>query len=472
MGSKTRFYADVMALHSGVTGSCNLVTVMFPTGEKMSFIVDCGLFQEKGYSKYNLNFPFDAKNIEFGLVTHNHVDHIGRLPLLLKNGFNGKIYMTSITKVLCRYALADSYRVLKEVAKRSRTKELYSETDVTSVQNNIVGCEYGETIYINQWVKATFFVNGHLIGASVILVQISYPGEEDINLLFTGDYSPRNMFFDVPMLPKWVQDLSITVVQESTYGNMDSIEVVKTFEENVYDKINQGGSVLCMVFSLGRAQEILYMLKKMQNEGRLSKDISIYFDGKLARKYTTRLYLTKDMGIREDMMDFLPDNLIYVDKEIRATILESSEQKIIVTTSGMGTYGPAQLYIPKYIHREDCLIQFTGYTAERTLGSKLKSALIGEEVEIGGVICKKKAEVEYTTEFSAHAKADEMLSFLAGFKNLKLVLVNHGEPETKLEFAKRIVDELNPKNVAVLGRDYFYRMGHYGLIKSMTTKFD
>ena len=471
MGSKTRFYADVMALHPGVTGSCNLVTVRFPTGKRMAFIVDCGLFQEKEYSNYNLSFPFNAMNIEFALVTHNHVDHIGRLPLLQKNGFNGKVYMTSVTKVLCRYALADSYRVLKESAKHSKTKELYSAADVANIQNNIVGCEYEETVYINKFVKATFFINGHLLGAAAILVQISYPDEKDINLLFTGDYSPKNMFFNVPMLPEWVHNMDLTVVQEATYGDMDSSEVVNTFEKNVCNKINHGGSVLCPVFSLGRAQEILYMLKEMQDKGKLSKDVVIYFDGKLAQKYT-RVYLTDNIGIREDMREFLPDNLISVDRAIRDTVFESHEQKIVVTTSGMGTYGPAQLYIPKFIQRENWLIQFTGYTAEGTLGSKLKNTTIGEDVEIGGVIYRKKADVEYTTEFSAHAKADEMLDFLAKFNNLKLVLVNHGEPNTKLKFAKRIVDEVNPKNVAILGREYFYRIDHYGLIKSMTTKFD
>ena len=471
MGFKSRLHYDIMPLHPGVTGSCNLVSVRLPSAEKFKFIVDCGLFQEEEYARYNLDFPFDVQNIDFCLITHTHIDHVGRLPLLMKKGFQGNIYMSSITKMFSRYALADSYIVLKNMAKYCRTKELYSEADVSNVQNNIIGCEYDKTIYINKWTKATFFINGHLPGAAIILVQISYPGEEDINILFTGDYNSKNMFFDVPLLPEWVCNLPLTIVQESTYGNMESSEIVETFEENVQNRLRNGGSVLSLGFALGRCQEILYTLKKMQIGRKLRRDIPIYFDGKLAHQYT-QLYLKENTWVKEEMKDFLPKNLIYVTRNIRPTVMASQEQKIVLTTSGMGTYGPAQVYIPKFVQNPNWLIQFTGYTTKGTLGSRLKYAQIGENVQISGGLYKKRAQVEYTTEFSAHAKADEMLAFLAKFKSIKLVLVNHGEPETKFEFAERIVDEINPKNVAILDREHLYRVGHYGLIKSMTSKFD
>ena len=156
MGSKSPFHVDLMAVHSEVTGSCNLVIVKYPDGETTRFIVDCGLFQEKEYSQYNKDFPFEAKNIEFALVTHNHVDHIGRLPLLMKKGFEGKIYTTKATQVLSRYALADSYKVLKDVAKRNHEPQLYSETDVDKTKEHIVGFDFEEIQYINPRTKVTF----------------------------------------------------------------------------------------------------------------------------------------------------------------------------------------------------------------------------------------------------------------------------------------------------------------------------
>ena len=152
-------------------------------------------------------------------------------------------------------------------------------------------------------------------------------------------------------------------------------------------------------------------------------------------------------------------------------MLESTDKKIIVTTSGMGSYGPAQTYIPEYISRPKALIQFTGYTAEGTLGRRLKDTKKGEMVQVGGLIVKKSAEVEYTNEYSAHAKADEMIIFLNQFKNLKLVLVNHGEEDVKKVFAERIVNEVNPKRVGILDREYFFRVNSYGLVKTLSTKF-
>ena len=291
-----------------------------------------------------------------------------------------------------------------------------------------------------------------------------------IDLLFTGDYNNKNMFFDVPDLPEDVHELPLTIIQESTYGYMNSTCIKKVFKNNVLRCMEKGGTAVVPVFSLGRGQEILYEVKLMQDSGELDRDIPVYFDGKLGIRYTNR-YLSGTLSIREDMMDFLPKNLVFVDKTTRPEIVEDQNCKIILTTSGMGSYGPAQVYIPEYIQRENALIQFTGYTAEGTLGNRLKTAAFGEDVEIAGLIVRKRAEVEYTTEYSAHAKADEMIEFLKKFKNLKLVLVNHGTTEVKEEFAKRILNEVKTKNVGILGVGYFFRVNPYGLDKPLATKF-
>lgn len=466
-----KFYADIMAMHPEVTGSCNLVIVKLPDGRTIKFVVDCGMFQEREHEELNDKFPFDPEEIEFCLVTHNHVDHIGRLPYMVKNGFRGKIYTTTTTSKLLPLALRDSYKVLRDTSKRRNKKLLYNEEHVTQTEKRVVPCDFYESIYPHPNIKVTFLINGHLVGAAMILVNICYPDYEDINILFTGDYNNKNIFFDVKKVPEYILDIPLAIVQESTYGYMDSCEMEKTFRKNVLQCLNNYGIVVVPVFSLGRAQEILYEVKCMQDSGRLATDIPVYFDGNLAMKYTD-LYLKDGLDNKPEMRSFLPKNLRYVDKILRPSVLRSTSKKIIITTSGMGSYGPAQVYIPEYITRKNCLIQFTGYCAEGTLGHRLKTAKQGDCVEIGGIVAKKYAQVEYTTEYSAHAKADEMIDFLKQFRNLKLVLVNHGQREVKKKFAERIFDEVQPKRVGILGEDYFFRVNPYGLQKTLSINFE
>ena len=472
MGSKERFYVDIQSLNSNVTGSCHLCIVKYPDKSTSRFIVDCGLFQglQEESEDFNKDFPFNEDSIEFALITHNHVDHVGRLPLLCKNGFNGKIYTTLSTAKLLPLALYDSYKVLKDVSKRKHQPNLYSEPDVQKALSLVVGIPFDHSIMLSDNIKVTFFCNGHLVGAAMVLVQISFPGYDNINLLFTGDYNNKNLFFDVPSLPEEVLNLPLTIMQESTYGTMDSDEMQPCFEQNVLSAIDKDATIIVPVFSLGRSQEILYLLRKMQDDGKISSDVPIYFDGKLARRYTS-LYLTNQLGLKEDMIDFLPHDLQYVDCENRDLILNDIHSKIIVTTSGMGSYGPAQVYIPAFIKHENALIHFTGYTAEGTLGNRLKTTPVGEIVKVGGLLVKKQAQVEYTTEFSAHAKADEMIQFLKQFRNINLVIVNHGEVAVKDAFAKRILKEVNPKDVGIANREIFFRVTPYHLDRTLTTKF-
>lgn len=471
MGSNYRFHADVMAMDEEVTGSSKLVIAKFPDGETTRFVADCGLFQEEEYSKFNTELSFNPEEVDFTIVTHVHVDHVGRLPYMVKNGYTAPIYASETTCKLMPLALKDSCKVLSQVARRKNTKVLYTEDDVENTLKLTRPVPFGTTMQFNDRIKITFLNNGHLVGAASILVQISYPGEDDINLLFSGDYNNKNIFFDVDPIPDWILDLPITIIQESTYGNMDSTEITTYFKRNIKKHLNKGGTVVVPVFSLGRSQEILFLLKTMQDSGELSKLIPIYFDGKLAIRYTD-LYVRDGLGNREDMRDFLPENLTYVDRQNRGSVLYGTNKKIILTTSGMGSYGPAQTYIPEYISRRNALIQFTGYTAEGTLGDRLKRTEYGEMVEVGGVVARKVADVEYTTEFSAHAKADEMIEFLKRFRNLKLVLVNHGEAETKKIFASRIVREVDTKRVGLLSRQYFFRINPYGLVKTLSAEFE
>ena len=476
MGLKKRFYVDVMAMHQEVTGSCILNNIKFPDGSSKKVLVDCGLFQEAEYSSQNDSLPFFAENIDYVIVTHNHVDHTGRLPLLVKNGYRGDIHMSYTTAKLISNALYDSCKVLKTNAKVANERSLYSDDDVEETLKHVKGHPYEESIWLDNNIKLTFFRNGHLPGAISFLMQIKYSDNseahyDNINLLFTGDYNNHNLFFDVPPIPKWVHQLPVSVIQESTYGDMDSSSIDYIFENNILEAVSKGKEIVIPVFSLGRAQEIMFILKSYQDKGKLSKSIPIYFDGKLGIRYT-KLYLEDGLDNREDAKDFLPENFSYVsDSDMRDEIMNDNVPKIILTTSGMGSYGPAQIYIPAYLNRPKALIHFTGYVAEKTLGRKLYDCAKNEIVGIAGLQVIKKADVQFTSEFSAHAKADELINFLRPFENLKLVLINHGEQKKKEIYANRVLRTINPKSVGILGRDYYFRINAYGLEKTLSTKF-
>ena len=471
MGTKLRTYVDVMALHNEVTGSCNFIVVKMPTKETFRIAVDCGLFQERVNTIYNKEFPFDVEKLDYVLITHNHIDHIGRLPHLIKKQYSGSIYCSKPTKMLIPLALGDSYKLTKELYRSLNTEMPYSFDDVLETQKRLKEVDFDKTIALNRYIKVTFFRNGHLPGAALILIQIQFEDEDAINLLFTGDYNNKNIFFDVPELPDWVKELPLTIIQESTYGNMESSEMIPCFRNNVSKKIKDGGTVIIPAFSLGRSQEILKTLRTMQDDGELDPNIPVYLDGNLAINYTI-LYLNKELDLRDDSDDFLPYDTTFVCKDIRDEILNSVEPKIVVTTSGSGSYGTAPLYLKHYIGDNKALIHFTGYLFEESFGRTLKDTPDGEFVKIGGELEEKKAQVEFTAEYSAHAKADEMIEFLKKFKNLKAVLVNHGEPKTKEIFAKRIAKEVSVKSVAILNRDNLFRISPWGIVKSIPTEFD
>lgn len=470
-GVRSNFYADIMSQNQEVTGSCHLVVVKLPNGETLRIMVDCGLFQEKEHYDDNQKLICNPENLDFVLVTHNHIDHTGRLPLLVKKGYSGNFYTTSFTEIIMPLALYDTCRILADLGKRKNIPALYTSGDVAQTIDRTKGYGFNRKIKLSPNVTATFFKNGHLVGAAMILLQLSYPGYDDINLLFTGDYNNKNMFFNIEELPLEVRKLPLTIIQEATYGYVDSSAMKPVFEENIAKAISDGKTVITPVFSLGRAQEILYILKKMQRDGRISTSVPIYFDGKLAFKYTD-FYLAKVFDLKPEMEDFLPDNLQTVDKTSRMSVVQDEGTKIIVTTSGMGSYGPAQTYIPAYLPRKNALIHFTGYTAEGTLGRLLQETETGSTVEAMGLLLIKRADVQYTNEYSAHAKADEMIAFLNQFGNIRMVLVNHGQTEVKEQFAKRILSEVDTRNVGILGSGYLFRVNNYGLIKTMGTKFE
>lgn len=347
---------------------------------------------------------------------------------------------------------------------------IYSQSDVKTTISHVYGCPMNKPIYTTPYTKVFFFNNGHLVGATMILVVISYPGYGDINLFFMGDYNNKNIFMDLEELPEWVTQLKQTVIAESTYGYMDSNEITTSFGENICNYARKGKTIIVPVLALGRSQEVLYFIKNLQKDRYLNSDVPIYYDGNLGRE-NTKLFLNGSLHIKESMRDFLPQNLMWVDKTTRQYVMNDTNCKIVLTTSGMGSYGPARMYIPHYLQIPGSLIHFTCYTTPTSLGGRLKETEASKKVSVAGMLIKKNAEVKYTNEFSAHAKADEIISFLKKFDRPQCILVTHGSDDSKEKMASRILDEVNTKNVCIFDRRNFFRIGPYGLIKTFPSKF-
>ena len=466
MGNQFKLRVDVMSHHENVTGSCTQVTIHMPEG-KIKFLIDCGLYQgeEDCEVKNRAPFNFNPEEIQFVLVTHNHTDHVGRIPLLFRRGYTGLVHTTKDTSKMLSLSLGDSEKVLKMNAEENNLSQLYSMSDVRTTLENVVSHDFEKWFEPYPGVKIAFFMNGHLIGAALTFIHISAPGFDPIDILAMGDYKKDNTFFSVQELPFWVSNIPLNIITESTYGHIDSSEASRhVFADNIVELIENKNLILIPVFSLARGQEIMYELKKLQESGRLIKNIPIYIDGRLFIDYCNMYKYRLD--ISENMRDFYPANLNYMNKEMRETIIKSHMKKIILTTSGMANHGPAQEYIPKIIERKDSAIHFVGYTSPTTLGYQLINTQEGEVVQIGDAQKKKKCEVRTTGEFSTHAKRDELLEFFKQFSNIRSILIQHGEISTKEKFAEYCRQNLdNCKRIEVLGNGQTVSLNSWGVVK-------
>ena len=461
MTTKCRTFIDVFSQHSEVTGSNILLIIKLSNGDIVKGMIDCGTFQEMEYQDENTKFIIEPKQVDFLCLTHDHIDHMGRIPLLVNRGYKKKIYCTNNTAVLLPYTLHDNFKIMKDRCKRKNQKCWYSIEDVTNAEKLVDKKSYYETFEVHPKIKITFLENGHLLGAAMILLQIE--DEENINLLFTGDYNNQNVFFDVNPIPQWIKDLPITIFAESTYGDRTTEEVLsemdKTFKENILEAVSENKNILIPSFALGRSQEVLYHIKEIQSQKKL-EDYKIYLDGSLAIVYTELLRSGMVENLKYEMQDFLPKNFSYVvNGRMREDIINSRGHKIIVTTSGMAQYGPAKVYIPEFLSRMNAIIHFTGYCAEGTYGRKLK-----DESEYN-------ENIKFTTEFSAHAKKDTLLSLIKEFSDVKGLLINHGNKEVKNKFKTYLKEKTSIKEINILEQKSGYRINAYGIIKELNTIF-
>lgn len=468
---KNDFKAYLSAYHNEVTGSRLLLVIERPDGVVYRILVDCGYFQEIKYRYLNYVDDFDPSEIDAMIITHNHIDHTGLVPKAVRQGYNHKIYMTKITRELvkgfwkdCADQQEDNARYMRDLYpdEASKFKALYYEEDVDKADNLCVGINFRKTIEILPGVKLTFWENGHLLGAGMVLLQISYENRKDINFFFTGDYKPTNRFFTVPKFPKWLVDMPLIMVCESTYGTTYSWEIQKCFRDNMLEAFREKRNILIGVFAQGRMQDKLYDLKLMQEEGLIPSEYGIYMDGPLGIK-TTGKYIDILEWFNPEMKDFLPEGIQFVDPKGRSSILTDGRPKIVLTTSGMLSNGPAREYVPLFLEHPNSMIHITGYAAEETLARKLLEAADEETITIGGHSYKKRAKIKMTSEDTSHAPADIIVGFINQFNHVELVAVNHGEAQTRKSFSETVVEDCpKVKDVGLIDREHMFCIYQFG----------
>lgn len=476
IGKSKGFYDHVYVRHANVTGSSILNSVHWPNGENVRFLFEAGAAQgndNDGF--YNCFFPFNAGKIDFTIISHDHHDHEGLLPVVVRQGFHGPIFTHYATANMMNISLYDSCKIADSFS----GEPLCTANEVERTLDMLVGCRTKTIMKPHKNIRIVFYSNGHLVGAVLTLIVITCPGEEDITLLYTGDYKDHNTFFNVEIPPKQTREMNISAIFcESTYGDIDSTDPMfkPCLKKNTIEAIKQGKTIIYPSFAKGRSQEMLYNIKMWKNEGIIPEETPVYLDGKTAQEFTM-CYMYNDVGIKKIMKNFIPKGLNFVPrrsrKAYRQMIMDSKEPQIIIATGGMASYGPITSYISHYLSRDDALIHLLGYCSPQSQGYKLLNTPVGETLTYCGKEVKKWCSTAKTAEMSGHAQRDKLRALLQLFPYKQSIIINHGEMETKKKFKEYLVDtEVLPEDrIFVSHPDIAYRIESNGVTDQFQTHF-
>ena len=428
-----------------VTGSCHLIET---GGTK--FLLDCGMFQGKEeLEDLNPKFTFDPREIDFVILSHGHLDHCGRLPYLVKRGFRGKIFATPGTIDISRLILMDSAQVQEEHLKtenRKRLREgkelkelLYTLDDVFDTFDHFRPVGYYQWYEVNG-IRFKFYNAGHILCSEFVELEI-----EGKRLIFSGDIGNHDkpLIRDPEKPPK-----SDIVLVETTYANRrhrSFEDSVKEFKEAILKTFERGGVVLIPTFALERAQDILYILKKMYDDGELP-ECKVFLDSPLAISITQTFRRHPECLEEEVLKEFERRDLFsFPYLKFTRTVRESmkindvKERAIIIAGNGMCTGGRILHHLKHRLWDEKNTIIFVGYQAEGTTGRKIIEG--AKKVKVFNELIAVKAEVYTINGFSSHADQLQIVEWLEGAlkPDSKLVFV-HGEASVMKKF-KLVVEE-------------------------------
>jgi len=434
----------------GVTGSCHLVEC---AGRRV--LIDCGLFQgERELSEENEQpFGFEPSSIDFVLLTHAHLDHSGRLPLLVNRGFRGEIVCTEASRELARLVLADAARVHEEEAARAARhaprdkardiRPLYTIDDAFATMSFFGrGARYETELHLAPGIVASFLDAGHILGSASILLQLTDAGSP-CRVLFSGDLGNAGRpLLRTPAPPPEVD----VVVMESTYGDRLHKRFAPSVEElyaTIAQTLQKGGNVVIPTFALERAQELLFFLHNAVETGRLPRTMQVFLDSPMAISATAIFARHPECYSRavaqlfgEGRDPFSLPGLHFTREAAESVALNRiSGGAVIIAGSGMCSGGRVRHHLRHNLTRSNCAVIFVGYAAHGTLARRSIDGapsvnLFGEDVVV-------RARTHTINGLSAHADQAELLQWhrqtLAG----RTFLV-HGEAEVMRSFAAHL----------------------------------
>ena len=457
---------------TGVTGSCHLLT----SGEH-KILLDCGQFQG-GKAQDALNyekFPFEPSEIECVVLSHAHIDHCGRLPLLTKRGFEGKIYCTDATADLLSVMLKDSAYIHEketewknrkaERAGREQVEPLYTIEDAEKALSLVSPILYDQQIEINSDMKIVFNDAGHILGSAITELWVTEDDKES-KIVFSGDLGMEGR----PILrdPTYIKKADY-VIMETTYGNRIHKELgsgVEKLIEIIINTTRRGGNVVIPSFAVGRTQELIYELNRFydsNNEYRKELDkIFVYVDSPMATT-ATEIFRRNAQVFDEETREYIlkGDNpLEFKNLKFTRSSKESQdlnfnkEPKIIISASGMCEAGRIRHHLKHNLWNPKNSIVFVGYQGQGTLGRSLVEGvkmvtLFGEEIQVN-------AEIHNLEGFSGHADQNGLFAWLAHFEQRpKQIFLVHGEEDSKKDFAKLVNEKLSYEPIVVMGNSEF-----------------
>ena len=435
-----------------VTGSCHCVEV---NGKRI--LIDCGLQQGRD-ERDNRVLDFAPGYIDYVIVTHAHIDHTGRIPLLVKQGFHGRIVATRLTGQLMSIMLRDSAHIQESDAQwqnqkgrragRAPVEPLYTIADAEHAMELVETCEYGELVDLCEGVRLRFTDAGHLLGSACAELWLTEEGVTR-KIVFSGDLGN----VDQPIIrdPQTIDEADY-VVMESTYGDRlhePPESYTEALAQIIDETFEQGGNVVIPSFAVGRTQELLYFMREMKEEGmvRSHPDFRVCVDSPLANE-ATRIYSGNLHGyLDEEAIEALKGGALFqfpgltlteTSEESKALNLDASS-KVILSASGMCDAGRIRHHLKHNLWRRECTIVFVGYQAEGSLGRALlegaKSVkLFGEEIAVNARIVNFKG-------LSSHADRDHLLAWAKHYApKPRHIFVVHGEASVTEIFAQKLRD--------------------------------